>query len=186
KRTRTKTHVLMSSSTQEERKNLYGKSKKEGRELFADWAKETRNIFTGFIIPNVFGPFGHPYYNSVVATFCHQLTHNEIPEIDNDSTINLIYVGELVEEILKSIQNKTNNAEYKIDYTATKKVSELLQQLNDYKTYYLEKGEIPGLLSVFDVQLFNTFRSYIDHKTYFPRKFIQHSDNRGSFVEIIR
>ena len=73
--TNTRPHILFSSSTQEERDNLYGKSKKEGRKLIEQWAERNHARFTGFVIPNVFGPFGNPYYNSVVATFCHQLTH---------------------------------------------------------------------------------------------------------------
>src|ERR1051325_2374647 len=57
-------HVLFSSSSQEEHDNVYGKSKKAGRELFAAWAKRSGEKFTGMVIPNVFGPFGNPYYNS--------------------------------------------------------------------------------------------------------------------------
>ena len=96
-------HILFSSSTQEERDNLYGKSKKEGRELLEKWADKNNAQFTGFIIPNVYGPFGNPYYNSVVATFCHQLTHNEQPKIDVDGEIKLLYVGELVTHIIEII-----------------------------------------------------------------------------------
>jgi UDP-2-acetamido-2,6-beta-L-arabino-hexul-4-ose reductase len=68
-------HVLFSSSTQEDYDNPYGKSKKEGRELLLEWAGRTGAVFTGLVIPNVFGPFGNPFYNSVVATFSHQLNH---------------------------------------------------------------------------------------------------------------
>lgn len=91
-------HVLFSSSTQEERDNLYGQSKKNGRALLEQWAKKNNARFTGMIIPNVFGPFGNPYYNSVIATFCHQLTHHEQPEIHVDGELKLIYINELVEE----------------------------------------------------------------------------------------
>ena len=79
--TKSTPHILFSSSTQEERDNPYGRSKKEGRKLLERWADKNSARFTGLIIPNVYGPFGHPYYNSVVATFCHQLTHNETPKI---------------------------------------------------------------------------------------------------------
>ena len=96
-------HILFSSSTQEERDNPYGKSKKEGRKLFEEWAEKNNAQFTGFVIPNVYGPFGNPYYNSVVATFCHQLTHDETPKIDVDGEIKLIYVGELVAIIVDEI-----------------------------------------------------------------------------------
>ncbi|HEY3390939.1 MAG TPA: NAD-dependent epimerase/dehydratase family protein, partial [Prolixibacteraceae bacterium] len=92
-KTGTTPHVLFSSSTQEERDNLYGKSKKEGRGLLAKWADKNKAQFSGFIIPNVYGPFGNPYYNSVIATFCHQLTHNETPKIEVDGELKLIYVG---------------------------------------------------------------------------------------------
>ncbi len=97
-------HILFSSSTQEEHDNHYGKSKKVGREMFEKWANKNNSQFTGFIIPNVFGPFGNAYYNSVVATFCYQLTHNENPKIDVDGEIKLIYVGELVKEFIKRIE----------------------------------------------------------------------------------
>ena len=97
-------HILFSSSTQEERDNLYGRSKKEGRELLEQWASRTNAQFTGFVIPNVFGPFGNPYYNSVIATFCHQLTHNETPRIEVDGEIKLIYVSELVEHFINKIK----------------------------------------------------------------------------------
>jgi len=103
--TQSKPHILFSSSTQEERDNLYGRSKKEGRQMLEQWAKENNAQFTGFVIPNVFGPFGHPYYNSVVATFCHQLTHNEQPKIEVDGEIKLIYVGELVEIFIEKIKS---------------------------------------------------------------------------------
>jgi len=101
--TNSRPYILFSSSTQEERDNPYGRSKKEGRVLFEEWAKRNEVSFTGFVIPNVFGPFGHPYYNSVVATFCHQLTHDETPKIEVDGDMKLIYVSELVNEFIGKI-----------------------------------------------------------------------------------
>ena len=64
KRTNSTPHVLISSSTQEERGNLYGKSKKEGREALTAWAKEFGGKITGLLIPNVYGSFGRPFYMS--------------------------------------------------------------------------------------------------------------------------
>lgn len=93
KRTGSKAHIVFSSSSQEEKDNPYGKSKKEGRDCLMNWATEANGIFTGMVIPNVFGPFGHPYYNSVVATFSHQLTHGKTPQIEIDGSLKLIYVG---------------------------------------------------------------------------------------------
>ena len=62
KRTNSCAHIIMSSSSQEEKDNLYGKSKKDGRKLFLKWESNSNGIFSGLIIPNVFGPFGKPNY----------------------------------------------------------------------------------------------------------------------------
>lgn len=184
--TNSKAHVLFSSSSQEERDNLYGMSKKEGRELLVNWANQSGGKFTGMIIPNVFGPFGKPNYNSFIATFCHKLTHNETPSIDNDGEVKLIYVGELVTEIINRIREAKSNPEFHIPHTSTNKVSDVLKKLNYYKSSYFDNGEIPVLESTFDLNLFNTFRCYFDIANYYPVKFTQHTDNRGAFVEIIR
>lgn len=184
-------HILFSSSTQEERDNLYGKSKKEGRVLLESWARTNGASFTGLVIPNVFGPFGNPYYNSVVATFCHQLTHGESPKIDVDGEIKLIYVAELVNEIinfidLNLVKENTEVKEVRIQNTSEIKVSALLQLLNEYKANYFDKGEIPNLDDAFKRNLYNTFLCYIDHQSFFPYNLKLNTDNRGSFVETVK
>ena len=185
-RTKSKAHILFSSSSQEEKDNPYGKSKKEGRILLEQWALENGGFFTGLIIPNVFGPFGKPYYNSVVATFSHQISHGETPEIQVDGELKLIYVGELVSEIIKKAKDKKNESLFTVPYTSIVKVSEILNLLKNYKTEYQDKGEIPAINNTFELNLFNTFRCYMDIANHFPVKFTQHKDPRGSFVEIIR
>lgn len=185
-RTGSKAHILFSSSSQEEKENLYGKSKKEGRELFSEWAKRSGGTFTGMVIPNVFGPFGKPNYNSFIATFCHKLTHGETPSIDHDGEVKLIYVGELVQEIINNIYTGETKELYEVSHTSVNKVSEVLEKLNSYKQLYFENGEIPELKTKFDLNLFNTFRCYFDVKNHYPVKFTQHIDPRGAFVEVIR
>lgn len=224
-KTDSKPHILFSSSTQEEKDNLYGRSKREGRQLLEDWAKRNNSGFTGFVIPNVFGPFGNPYYNSVIATFCHQLTHGEQPKIDVDGEMKLLYVGELVELIWQKIkdtrltadssvgqeshppsqgcggQRKTKVEErrgerergrvgeieaVKVPHTSEKKVTEILTLLNGYKESYFEKGILPDLDNRFELNLFNTFVCYIDHRKFFPFHLKMNTDDRGSFVETIK
>jgi Nucleoside-diphosphate-sugar epimerases len=193
-------HILFASSTQEERDNLYGKSKKDGRKLLEEWAERCGAAFTGLIIPNVFGPFGNPYYNSVIATFCHQLTHNEQPKIEVDGDLKLIYVGELVEVIWgkikdKSIKTKDKSEKIKgldgvevcpIPHTAQKKVSEILTLLEGYKENYFGKGIFPNLDDRFELNLFNTFVCYIDHASFFPFPLKMNTDDRGTFVETVK
>lgn len=180
------THVLFSSSSQEERDNLYGKSKKDGRALLSNWSAASGGKFTGLIVPNVFGPFGRPYYNSFIATFSHQLSHNEHPKLEVDGDVKLIYVGDLVHVIISEIRSHQGNDCCVVPHTDDRKVSTILSLLDNYKKQYFELGIIPELNSRFELNLFNTFRSYIDHKTHFPVKFVKHEDPRGAFVEVIR
>ena len=183
-------HILFSSSTQEDRDNLYGRSKKEGRKLLEQWADINKGQFTGLIIPNVYGPFGHPYYNSVVATFCHQITHNEQPRIEVDGTLKLIYVGELVSQILEIVEqffsDQKNNVvinEVLLQHTAEIKVSALLKLIQGYKNNYFERGEIPDLSNPFHKNIWNTFLCFLDHQLFYPFHLNLHTDNRGSFAE---
>ncbi|MBS4065752.1 MAG: epimerase, partial [Chitinophagaceae bacterium] len=143
-------------------------------------------LFTGMIIPNVFGPFGNPYYNSFIATFSHQLTHGEQPKIDVDKHVKLIYVKELIDVFLREIRSKTRKSILNIPHSYERKVSEILKILECYKVQYFENGIIPELKSSFEINLFNTFRSYIDYKNHFPVKYLNNIDSRGSFAEIIR
>lgn len=186
KRTNSRAHVLISSSTQEEQDNIYGKSKREAREVIVNWANGNGGKVSGLIIPNVFGAFGKPFYNSFIATFCYQLTHGEQPIIAHDGNVSLIYVQELVDIILKQIRQEKSNANFKITPTSQYKVSEVLALLNLYKEKYFLNGEIPTVNNIFEHNLFNTYRSYIDYKSHYPIKVTQHVDSRGAFVEVIR
>ena len=185
-RTKSKPHIIFASSIQENMNNVYGKSKKTARLNLKDWSLLNKSIFNGLIIPNVFGAFGAQFYNSFISTFAYQLINNQIPEINNDSEVNLIYVDELIKDIIDIINHPVSNDFQLIKHTNTKRVSEVLELLKSFKNEYLDKGQIPRLeLNSFELNLFNTFRSHIS-KTYFPRNFTKHIDDRGLFVEVIR
>lgn len=184
-------HVLFSSSTQEEYDNEYGRSKREGRELFEAWAKHRNASFTGMVVPNVYGPFGRPDYNSFIATFCYKLTHGEQPEVLQDSSVKLIYAGSLCRYIVGKIRTVHNSGitvieRDRVPHDFEKRVTEILELLKSYKEFYFDQGFIPFLRDSNEVNLFNTFRCYIDHRTHFPVRLVQHADSRGVFVEIIK
>ena len=186
KRTASKAHVIISSSTQEELDNLYGKSKKEGRLLLSEWANQSGGSLSGLVIPNVYGPFGHPFYNSVIATFCYQISKGETPKIVIDGVLKLIYISDLVDKIIHVICSNDNTHELIIPHTAEAKVSEVLYLLQYFRKSYQDDGEIPVIGNDFHFKLFNTYRCYMDITNYFPRKFVKHTDYRGEFVEIAR
>lgn len=184
-------HVLFSSSTQEERDNEYGNSKREGRELLEQWARRSGASFTGMVVPNVYGPFGQPNYNSFVATFCHKLTHGEAPEVLQDSDVRLIYVGSLCKHILsriRAVQDAVTPVVERdlVPYDFEKKVTEILSLLESYKALYFDQGFLPALQDANEINLFNTFCCYMDFATVYPRKLVQHADPRGVFVETIK
>ena len=180
-----KGQVIFSSSIQEKRNNTFGNSKKIARELFANWARQSNANFHGVIIPNVFGAFGVPFYNSVISTFCHQIVNIESPKIETDATLNLIYINELVKKIIDLLNTETNE-NFIIPHTDTYKVSEILELLIKFKNKYFENGQIPSFNNQFELNLFNTFRSYFNLNTHFPIKYKNNIDERGNFVEIIK
>jgi UDP-2-acetamido-2,6-beta-L-arabino-hexul-4-ose reductase len=185
-RTGVRPHILFSSSTQEERDNAFGKSKREGRQKLIAWAERNGTLFTGMVIPNVFGPFGNPYYNSVVATFSHQLTHDEYPRVEMDAQLKLIYVGDLVKTIWYLIKNRVSDGEYRMTPTDEAKVTEILTLLQSFKVQYFDNGVLPDLSDSFERNLFNTFVCYIDHSNFYPYKLKINADERGSFVETVK
>ncbi|HBX53520.1 MAG: epimerase [Bacteroidetes bacterium RIFOXYA12_FULL_35_11] len=180
-----KPHILFSSSTQEERDNPYGKSKREARLWLANWAAQKGVKFTGFVIPNVFGPFGNPFYNSVIATFSHQIASGQNPKIDIDAEMKLIYVNNLVEIIYQNCISEDSKSEVFVNHMASYKVTEVLSKLVDFKETYMDKGVIPELPEYFDVCLFNTFRCYMN-PAHYPFYLKNNQDNRGSLFEAIK
>lgn len=159
--------IIFASSTQETRNNAYGKSKRCSRKLLEKWARDCNGSVTSFIIPNVFGPFGKPFYNSFIATFCYQIIRGESPNIIQDSSINLIYVKELCQFFYKEIiSHQKNITSVEIMHTSSKKVSEIRYQLKKYhKMMQQESLFLNENLSSFDKNLLTTFKSYLKNES---------------------
>ena len=180
-----KGHLLFASSSQENGNSLYGKAKKESREFLEKTINSLEGKFTGLIIPNVFGPFCKPNYNSFIATFCSKILNNETPEVIQDTNVPLLYVGNLIEQILEVIRDPKGSL-IEIQPDLNIKVTEVLGLLNSFKDSYLISNTIPSLQTPFELKLFNTFRSYFDLENKYPSLLEKHSDQRGFFSEIIR
>jgi len=178
--------LLFSSSIHEYNENVFGNSKKESSLLFEKWALQSNAKYISLIIPNVFGPFGVPFYNSVISTFCHQIINNEKPIVNNDSLLKLIYIDDLISIIITKFSFDKKIIIFEIPYTNISNVSELLYIFNNFKSSYVDKYEIPLLSNKFELNLFNTFRSYIVNFEHFPVNYLNNLDNRGNFVEIIK
>tara|TARA_X000001036_G_scaffold419933_1_gene440270 strand:+ start:952 stop:2067 length:1116 start_codon:yes stop_codon:yes gene_type:complete len=179
-------HLIFASSYQENSDSLYGKAKKESRIFLEQTISKLGGKFTGLILPNVFGSFCKPNYNSFIATFSSEILVNKVPEIIEDSKVPLIYIENLVKQIIEIIQSEKELKYNIIRPDIEIKVSQVLKLLNYFKKSYIETNTLPLFSSSFEFDLFNTFRSYINLKKNYPITLKKHSDERGFFSEILR
>lgn len=178
----------------------YGRSKKAGEDLFFDYAKETGAKVLVYRFPNLFGKWCRPNYNSAVATFCYNTAH-DLPITINDraTELELLYIDDLVTEMLDALEGKEHRAEFD-------GVKTVLSESGKYCaapiTHKVTLGEIVDLLETFGAQsktlvvpempensfakkLYSTYLSYLSkEKIAFPLK--MNSDARGSFTELLK
>ena len=178
----------------------YGKSKKAGEELFFSYAAETGAKVLVYRFPNLFGKWCRPNYNSAVATFCHNYAH-DLPIQVNDASVELelLYIDDLVEEMIAALEGKEHHCEFDgvktvlredgrycaapISHKAT--LGEIVALLDAFKAQpiTLTMPEIPH--NSFAKKLYSTYLSYLPReKAIFPLK--MNVDDRGSFTELLR
>ena len=172
------------SSIHEGSKTAFGLAKLDNRKDLENLYSENLNLFINLKVPNVFGPFCKPNYNSFIATFSHNLINNIEINIDNDKNLDLLYIDDLIQTIVKcSESHKKELIEFN---TTSRSVSEVLNTLRQIHLKYFLQSEMPNLTDRFELNLFNTYRSYIDYSGFFPKNRIKHEDYRGHFAELIR
>lgn len=178
----------------------YGKSKKAGEELMFKYGEGTGGKVLIYRFPNLFGKWCRPNYNSAVATFCHNMAH-DLPITVNDPAVELelLYIDDLVEEMISALKGEEHRCEFdgvdtvlKFDgrYCAapiTHKVTlgEIIRLLEVFKNQpvTLVVPEIP--YGSFAKKLYSTFLSYLPkEKVAFSLK--MNVDQRGSFTELLR
>ncbi len=179
--------VMISSSIQAALDNPYGRSKKAGEDLMFDYAKRTGARVLVYRLPNLFGKWCRPNYNSVIATFCHNVAHGLPIQVNDPSvTLNLVYVDDLVAEMLLALQGKAHMQEayayVPMVHTVTLgKIAELIQSFKDSR----ESKGLPKFEDGFEKKLYSTYLSYLPEDAFsYPLK--MNVDARGSFTEFIR
>jgi UDP-2-acetamido-2,6-beta-L-arabino-hexul-4-ose reductase len=154
---RSRAHVIFASTTHEEREGDYYASKRDGQKLF----RARGGKFTAMVMPNTFGPYGKPHFNSVVSTFCYKVARNEQAEIIIDVPVELIYIHNLCREFYKVVKGEIKESPYTPPATATVKVSEILNLLLNFRRLYVEQNIISEFKNDFELNLFTTFQSYL-------------------------
>jgi UDP-2-acetamido-2,6-beta-L-arabino-hexul-4-ose reductase len=178
-----KPHILFSSSSHVSRDTAYGRSKKESGRILMEWANKNSATASNLILPNIFGEFGRPFYNSAVATFCYQLSRGESSEINKGAQVSLVYAQDVVRYIHELILSP---AKGNIEIVGKEmEIGTLYELLQSFKQYYFD-NVIPPLKDNFEKNLFNTFRSYLIHTNFFPRPLDLKTDNRGALSEVVK
>ena len=205
KKTGNKCPVMLSSSIQASLKGRfegseYGKSKLAGEQLFFQYGKETGAKVLIYRFPNLFGKWCKPNYNSAVATFCNNIA-NDLPIIVNDpnTELELVYIDDLIEEMLDCLEGK----EHRCDYIGVEKAPSLSGAYCYVPiSHHVTLGTIVGLLNQFKEmpetlhmhsipeysfakKLYSTYLSYL------PKEKViydlpMNTDERGSFTEMIK
>ena len=178
----------------------YGRSKKAGEELFFEYSRETGARVLVYRFPNLFGKWCRPNYNSAVATFCNNIA-NDLPIQVNDPNVDmeLLYIDDLVAEMVAALQGGEHHAEFDGVETILKEDGRYCAVPTVHK---IKLGEIVDLLKVFHDQpntlvmpeipngsfakkLYSTYLSYLPkEKVCFPLK--MNVDARGSFTELLK
>mgnify|MGYP002797902542 FL=1 len=178
----------------------YGKSKLAGEKLFFSYSHETGAPVLVYRFPNLFGKWCRPNYNSAVATFCYNIAHGLPIQVNDPSTeLELLYIDDLVEEMLDALEGKAHRCEYDgLDVVpsaagqycyvpTTHKVTlgaivELLRQFKE-QPQALVLPEIPN--GSFAKKLYSTYLSYLPKEAVtVPLK--MNVDDRGSFTELLK
>ncbi len=179
--------IMISSSIQAELDNPYGLSKKAGEELILSYGKETNSKVFIYRFPNVFGKWCKPNYNSAVATFSYNIA-NDLPIKVNDPNVimNLIYIDDLVKELICSLhgnENKKGNYCYVEPVYEVKlgKIVELLYSFKESRINFFVNDMSDG----FTKKLYSSYLTYLP-KDRFLYDLKMNIDNRGSFTEFIK
>lgn len=180
--------VMLSSSIQAALDNPYGKSKKAGEDLFFEYGKETGAKVLVYRLPNVFGKWCRPNYNSAVATFCHNISHDlPITVNDRNHMMTLVYIDDVVDELIGALKaSETVDGEYcAVPVVHKITLGEIVDLLYSFKESRVT-NVVPDMTeNSFSKKLYSTYLSYLEPEN-FAYKLKMNCDQRGSFTEIIR
>lgn len=182
-----KSPVLVSSSIQAERDNPYGISKRAGEELLQSYGRETGAPVYIYRLPNLFGKWSKPNYNSVVATYCHNISRDMEIQISNpDACLTLCYIDDVIEEFLRALEgNPTRKDKYCcVPVTHTVRLGELAEVIKSFKQSRAGLS-IPHMEDQLTKKLYSTYLSFLPEDK-FSYDLKMNVDGRGCFTEFIR
>lgn len=182
-----KAPILITSSIQADKDNPYGRSKKACEELLFEYSHETSAKVFVYRLPNLFGKWSRPNYNTVVATYCYNIARSMEIQINNAVTeISLCYIDDLLDEFIRALKGKpTVEGKYcSVPVTYKIRLGDLADKIFSFKKSR-ESLSIVDMRDPFTKKLYSTYLSFLPEDS-FSYKLKMNSDNRGSFTEFMR
>lgn len=178
--------VAYTSSTQAERDNPYGSSKRAAEEALAALAEKMGGSVHIFRLPNVFGKWCRPDYNSAVATFCYNICRDlPIQVNDPDAALTLVYIDDVIDHFFRFLDGGGDAElfpQVTPEYTTTVgKLAELIRTFKQSRQSLVTERVGTGLVRA----LYATYVSYLPPET-FSYTVPQYGDTRGVFVEMLK
>ncbi len=179
-----KTPIVFTSSSRALENNLYGNSKIKAEKLLKKFSKNNNSPIIIYRLPNVFGKWSKPNYNSVVATFCFNVANNLDLQIKSNRKLELVYIDDLMEAFF---ENLNLDPDLKFKYIELdKKYSITVKKLADKILSFKEKNNYVQDVGLgIDRDLYATYLSYLKPKD-FSIKVVLKKDRRGIFAEMLK
>lgn len=178
--------LIFLSSAQVILTNKYGESKRAAEDIICNLHYKTLTPVVIYRPPGVFGKWCKPNYNSVVATFCHQIANDKsVNIIDPEKELRLVYIDDLVSDIIEQLKTPYAGLVFKkIEPEYSVKVKELKELIESFYTDRI-KLKINDVGNGFQRALYSTFISYLPDSK-FAYQIPTYSDSRGEFVEVLK
>ncbi|GEN54621.1 capsular polysaccharide biosynthesis protein CapF [Halobacillus faecis] len=182
-----KAPVLLTSSTQAEKDNPYGRSKKAGEDLLLKYQYDTgANVYI-YRLPNLFGKWSKPNYNTVVATYCHNISRGLDIQVDNPTAnLTLCYIDDVLEEFIRALKGSPTVQGDFCNVPVSHNVR-LLELANLIKSFKESRNSlnIPNMEDPLTKKLYSTYLSFLPEDQ-FSYDLSMNCDRRGSFTEFMR
>ena len=180
------TPIVFSSSIQAELDNPYGVSKRQAEAVLARYAEVSGARCTIFRLKNVFGKWCRPNYNSVVATFCHNIAHDlPITISDPSRELALVHVDDVVDAFMAELRSQGAGVSYKDvapGYTVTLgRLAEMIRSFRESR----QTLQVPNFSDAFTHKLYGTFLSYLAPDD-FAYDLTRRTDPRGALAEFVK
>lgn len=192
-----KTPILITSSIHAESNTDYGISKKKSEDILIEYSKKSGSNIYIYRLPNLFGKWCKPNYNSAIATFCYNIANDlEVWIKDPNIELELVYIDDLINSIFECIENdhieynnliysrKLNDNFYEVNTKYKKTLGSIVDSIKMFKSMR-ETLILPDLSDGFNKALYSTYLTYLD-KNKFSYNLTKNKDDRGWLAELIK